>query len=85
MNKPCTFLMVCLFVSLGGAVCVWGGDALAVAITSADALPLSVFTQMQDTAQRLNVLIITTMSSAYSPQRNPLTTVLIAGRGRERY
>lgn len=24
MNKACTFLMVCLFVSLGGAVCVWG-------------------------------------------------------------
>lgn len=24
MNKPCTFLMVCLFVSLGGTVCVFG-------------------------------------------------------------
>lgn len=49
----------------------------APAITSVDCL-LSVFTQIQDTSQRLNILIITRFNT---PQLHLLRTALISGRG----
>lgn len=52
----------------------------APAITSVDCL-LSVFTQIHDTSQRLNILIITPTSSFNTPQLRPLRTALISGRG----
>lgn len=38
MNKACTFLMVCLFVSLGwgGAECVWGRGVEVVRVVGGD-------------------------------------------------
>lgn len=52
----------------------------ALVITSVDCL-LSVFTQMQDTLQRLNILIITRTSPFNTPRLRVLTTALISGRG----
>lgn len=52
----------------------------ALVITSVDSL-LSVFTQIQDTLQRLNILIITRTSSFNTPQLRLLRTALISGRG----
>lgn len=77
MNKACTFLMVCLFVSLGGAVCVWGrgcggegGGGGAPAITSVDRL-LSVFTQTRGVSQGVNILITAPTSWAVSEAEVP--------------
>lgn len=84
MNKACTFLMVCLFVSLGGAVCVWGkggggeggvrvvegGRSGALAITSVDRL-LSVFTQTRGVSQGVNILITAPTSWAVSEAEVP--------------
>lgn len=52
----------------------------ALVITSVDCL-LSVFTQIQDILQRLNILIITRTSSFNVPQLRLLRTALISGRG----
>lgn len=52
----------------------------ALVITSVDCL-LSVFTQIQDISQRLNILIITPASSFNVPQLRLLRAALIRGRG----